>query len=343
VVVKIVLSPAYCRKILPADEPPFITVVKGGHVTATATRHVLIVGGIPALIVALPLAARSDLRITVIDDRPRGEEPAGVFVSADDFSEALEGLLDSVVVAGWDAVIHTAGSAITQPRRRMRLVHEAQLRAELAQKPAFVTLVSAAPKEVGLHRVSTDRGSFSAEIVVDAREPQATGPDAIHILACLVALSRPHKLRQPVLVDTGTAAGTGWSFYQYLPVGQAQLQIRAVGHGRPGRPIAIDPAEGKLLHSRRSCVPLVPQEPQSGRAITVPYGCPDPIFPSTIPMALAAGSSLAASPSFAEDDLHSVMRDLCDRETCRKASLASDCRKLAAIEPADRFKYLSPA
>jgi hypothetical protein len=312
-------------------------------VSEAATRHVLIVGGIPALIVALPLAARPDLRITVIDDRPQGERPAGEFVPVDDFPDDHEGLLDSVAVAGWDAVIHSAASGITQPQRRMSLVHEAQLRAELAQMPASVTVASATPKEVRLHRVSTDRGTLTADMVVDARDPQATGPDAVHVLACSVALSRPHKLRQPVLVDAGTAAGTGWSFYQYLPLGPAQLQIRAVGHGRAGHPIAIDPDEGRLLHSHPSSVALVPERPQHRGAITVPYGCPDPIFPSTIPMAFAAGMSLAASPSFAGDDRLAAMIDLGEREIRRKASLVSECRKLAAIDPADCFKYLSPA
>jgi hypothetical protein len=328
---------------LPVDEPPFITVERGGHVTAPATRHVVIVGGIPAFVVALPLAGRADLRITVIDDRPQGDRPAGVFVPADDFPDDLEGLLDSVVVAGWDAVIHSAGCGITQPQRRMSLIHEAQLRAEFTQKPASVTLVSATPKEVGLHRVSADRGTFSADMVIDARDPEAPAFDAVHILNCLIALSRPHKLRQPVLVDTGTAAGTGWSFYQYLPVGAAQLQIRAVGHGRPGGPIAIDPDEGRLLHSRRTCIPVVPQRPHRESPITVPYGCPDPVFPSTIPIAFAAGVSLAASPTFAETDLRAAMMELCDREIRRKSKLMADCRKLAAIDPPERFKYLSPA
>jgi hypothetical protein len=311
--------------------------------TAAASRHVLILGGVPALIVALPLVARGDLRITIIDERPSGEHQAGVFVPADDFPDDHEGLLDSIVVARWDTVIHSAGPDIAQPHRRICFVQEAQARAELAQKPACVTLVSATPREVGPHRVSTDRGTFSADAVIDARDPQQSEPGGVHVLTCAVALARPHRLREPVLVDTGTAAGTGWSFYQYLPAGPAHLQVRAVGHGSPGRQIAIVPDEGRLLHSRRSCVPLVPQRPGTGMPIKVPFGCPDPIFPSTIPMAYASGIALAAVPSFAEADLHAALMELCDRETDRRSKLMQDCRELAAIEPIERTGYLSPS
>jgi hypothetical protein len=141
--------------------------------TAAASRHVLILGGVPALMVALPLAARSDLHITIIDDRPSGEQQAGVFVSADDLPDEHEGLLDSIVVARWGTVIHSAGAEIAQPHRRICFVQEAQARAELAQMPACVTLVAATPKDVDPHRVSTDRGTFSADAVIDARDPQA--------------------------------------------------------------------------------------------------------------------------------------------------------------------------
>jgi len=311
--------------------------------TAAASRHVLILGGVPALMVALPLAARSDLHITIIDDRPSGEQQAGVFVSADDLPDEHEGLLDSIVVARWGTVIHSAGAEIAQPHRRICFVQEAQARAELAQMPACVTLVAATPKDVDPHRVSTDRGTFSADAVIDARDPQAIEPGGVHVLTCAVALARPHILREPVLVDTGTATGTGWSFYQYLPAGPTHLQIRAVGHGRPGRPIAIALDEGRLLHSHRSCVPLVPVPSDTGMPVKVPFGCPDPIFPSTIPMAYASGIALAAVPSLAEADLHAALRDLCDREIGRRSRHMQDCRELAAIEPIERSGYLSPS
>lgn len=308
---------------------------------AADNRHILILGGLSALVVALPLATRAGLGITIIDDRRDAERQAGEFVPVNDLADEPGDGLASVLVGRWDGAILEIGRRIAERPRALGLLHEAQLRAELALGPAPARVIAATPGEVGSRRVATDRGTFAADVVIDARETEARPAGAVHILTCAVALTRPHALREPVLIDTGTASGTGWSFFQYLPVGPCHLHIRAVGHGRAGRDIAVAADEGKLLHARRSCIPLVPERPHAGRPIAIPCGCPDPVFPSPIPMAFAAGVALAKAPSFAEADLQDALARLCGEEIRRRSRLMQDCRALAGLAPNDRLDYLS--
>jgi transposase len=115
--------------------------------------------------------------------------------------------------------------------------------------------------------------------------------------------------------------------------GSTHLQIRAVGHGRSGGKIAMAANEGKLLQSCSSCIPLIPERSRAEKPIVVPYGCPDPIFPSAIPMALATGVALAKAPSLAEADLRSALAHVRNAAIRGRSRFLQECQELAAMKP----------
>jgi hypothetical protein len=91
--------------------------------------------------------------------------------------------------------------------------------------------------------------------------------------------------------------------------------------------------EGKLLQSCSSCIPLIPERSRAEKPIVVPYGCPDPIFPSAIPMALATGVALAKAPSLAEADLRSALAHFRNAAIRGRSRFLQECQELAAMKP----------
>jgi hypothetical protein len=100
-----------------------------------------------------------------------------------------------------------------------------------------------------------------------------------------------------------------------------------------GGKIAVAANEGKLLQSCSSCIPLIPERSRAGKPIVVPYGCPDPIFPSAIPMALATGVALAKAPSLAEADLRSALAHVRNAAIRGRSRFLQECQELAAMKP----------
>lgn len=325
---------------------PANTEDKAGRVVIWGKRveeeeRLIIVGGVAALAMALVLAKRPNTFVTVIEDDTLSASPTCEPFLVDDLCSEYRVLLDPAVVTKWNNSLFSIDGKPEQQRCPVALLHNAQIHSELAQCVSHGRAVlGSRVSEVLEDRVVTNQGTFTADLVVDARMPRDPSPGAVHVLTEWVELARPHGLPCPILIDTEAGAAAGWSFVQYIPVGASHLLIRGVGHGLAGGSIDIAPTEGRLLASRQVSYPLIAQRHRSGEPLCVPIQCPHPLAPSELSAALGAAAALFGLPSLSRCHSETALFACGAAASARRLKYAQICQELASVRPPARTPIL---
>jgi hypothetical protein len=259
------------------------------------SADVIVVGGLTALIIAVALAHRPHGRLLLLQEsRPQSALSLAPF-SLSGLEEDHLKLVAPAEVAAWPSGYSAVGGAQGHLGTGISLVQEAQLHAELSEASSGgAAYLGVQIQSVEPNVVRTNRGSFAADSIVDARNDSRGGSGHIHLLTQEVLLASPHRLDRPILVDCEPEGNFGWSFLQYFPVAADRLLVRGVGHGESGLEIPICTAEGEMLRSTRSTLPISITWPDKGQGVlSLPSGGVDPILPSEIPLALKSAHALA--------------------------------------------------
>jgi hypothetical protein len=278
--------------------PNYPPKIESGNGLKEQTFDVIILGGLAGLIVAAGLDARPQLRVVLLDERRIQEEPQISFFSPHALRPQELAIVEPAMVAVWEFAYSINEYRRDEQHCNLCLIHEAQLRASLAEGEGFrriETGVSVVKVEAG--RVLTDRGHFEAGVVIDAREPPPPRlGTAVHLLEVYIGYERSSLLDLPIILDT-THDLRGWSLLQYVPVGADHMLVRGVGHGRAGEALPVSLSEARSPTSIRSAFPVMPVLPHApDDVVTIPSGGVDPLLPSIVPLALRAATAIAQVP-----------------------------------------------